>query len=297
MLKSAMGIGHEDFGEAVIDAAQDPRKAIVEAADGVKRNYNESLDRAQERIARGDDFGAAFGFTVDFTAPTAATVVGVAEGTAALGQASRRRVGPSLDRMRVAMREATEAQARKSDLGMARTIAAGRRGELGAVGRIMSEQEAAAAVSADAPPGLHFDPPLQGVAPNMGASSESSTFSVGRTHLSEGEVGELLSRPDMKITNTTAAGAARPPRHHVFIQEERGWFNARGIDIDKYTLELTQGEHSAAHTMGWNARVKEFIADEALLGRPYTRREILKFGAELRREFGFGSVKAGPFER
>ena len=49
--------------------------------------------------------------------------------------------------------------------------------------------------------------------------------------------------------------------------------------------------------MGWNARVKEFIADEALLGRRYTRREILKFGAELRREFGFGSIKAGPFER
>lgn len=114
-------------------------------------------------------------------------------------------------------------------------------------------------------------------------------------------MGELLSRPDMTITNTTGAGAARPPRHHIFTQEERPWLKERGVDVDKYTLELTWGEHSAAHSGGeaggWNARVKEFIGDETLLGRHYTRREILKFGAELRREYGFSSIKVMPFDR
>jgi hypothetical protein len=129
------------------------------------------------------------------------------------------------------------------------------------------------------------------------AGSTSSTFSVGRTHLSDGELGELMARPDMKVTNLTGAGGARPPRHHIFVQEQRDWFQARGVDIDKYTLELTWGEHSAAHTGGWNPRVKEFIGDEGLLGRQYTRREILKFGADLRREFGFRSIKVTPFDR
>ncbi len=126
-------------------------------------------------------------------------------------------------------------------------------------------------------------------------STTDSTFSVGRTRLSKAEVDELLAQPGMKTTGTTGAGAARPDRHHIFVQEERQWFKDRGVDIDKYTLELTWGEHSAIHTGGWNARVQQFIADEALWGRHYTRREILKFGAELRREFGLRSVKVGPF--
>jgi hypothetical protein len=129
----------------------------------------------------------------------------------------------------------------------------------------------------------------------------SSTFSVGPTHLSGAEIQELMLRSDMKLVGANGAGAARPPRHHIFVQEQREWFAARGVDIDRYTLELSWGDHSAIHTGGaadgWNARVRQFIDDEKLLRREYTRREVLKFGAELRREFGLGNVKVVPYER
>jgi RHS repeat-associated protein len=125
--------------------------------------------------------------------------------------------------------------------------------------------------------------------------STSSTFSAGRSHLSSAEMGELMQMPGMKLTNTTGAGAARPPRHHIFTQENRAWFKERGVDIDRYTLELSQGEHSAAHSMGWNKEVQQFIDQEALWGSKYTPREILRFGAQLRREFGLRHHKAVPF--
>ncbi len=113
-----------------------------------------------------------------------------------------------------------------------------------------------------------------------------SSFSIGPTTKTRGEIGELLGEPGMKITRTTSAGAARPPRHHIFVQEQRSWFEARGVDIDRYTIELDPGAHSAVHTMGWNRRWSEFKASEEFLGHPYTTREVLRFGAQLRREFG-----------
>jgi hypothetical protein len=108
---------------------------------------------------------------------------------------------------------------------------------------------------------------------------------------------ELLLGRNVRVVGTTEAGAARPPRHHIFTQENREWFAERGVDIDRYTLELGWGEHSAVHSAGWNQQVQDFIADEALFGRRYTRREVLKFGAGLRREFGLQGVKVAPYER
>jgi len=56
----------------------------------------------------------------------------------------------------------------------------------------------------------------------------------------------------MHITGPNGAGAARPPRHHVFPQENREWFSERNFDIDRVTVELDHGTHTALHTMGWN---------------------------------------------
>jgi len=56
----------------------------------------------------------------------------------------------------------------------------------------------------------------------------------------------------MHITGPNGAGVARPPRHHVFPQENREWFSERNFDIDRVTVELDHGTHTALHTMGWN---------------------------------------------
>ncbi|MBK8597163.1 MAG: DUF2380 domain-containing protein [Holophagales bacterium] len=124
----------------------------------------------------------------------------------------------------------------------------------------------------------------------------SSTFSIANSHLERAEIGELLGRQDVSVSGTTGAGAARPPRHHVFPQEFRDWFLDRGVEIDRFTLALDWGTHSAIHTMGWNEAFKSFIARESILGRPYSRREVLQFGGQMRRDYGLRDVKVQGFE-
>jgi len=89
----------------------------------------------------------------------------------------------------------------------------------------------------------------------------------------------------MHITGKNGAGAARPPRHHVFPQEYRDWFDARNFDIDKITVELDRGTHSAIHTMGSNENVMQaLIRAESQLNRHLEAREIWEIGyRELRR--------------
>jgi RHS repeat-associated protein len=78
-LNLALGRGWEGFGERVITAASDPRAALIAAKEGFEEHVNTELDIAQERLAKGDDFGAALRFTEEVTAPTAATVIGASE--------------------------------------------------------------------------------------------------------------------------------------------------------------------------------------------------------------------------
>jgi hypothetical protein len=78
----------------------------------------------------------------------------------------------------------------------------------------------------------------------------------------------------------------RPPRHHVFPQEHRQWFADRGIDIDKYTIELDQGVHTAIHSRGWSEKLMERLTNkEKELGRKLNVREIWDIMDSLRREF------------
>ena len=56
------------------------------------------------------------------------------------------------------------------------------------------------------------------------------------------------------MINTTGAGVARPPRHHVLPQEHRAFFEERGftgdLDIDNFTVELETAHHQAQHGGG-----------------------------------------------
>lgn len=78
-LKLALGMGWEGFGEKVVGAADDPSKAFDAAREGLERHVNASLDRAQERLDRGEHFQAAAAFTEEVTAPTAAAVLGAGD--------------------------------------------------------------------------------------------------------------------------------------------------------------------------------------------------------------------------
>jgi hypothetical protein len=105
-------------------------------------------------------------------------------------------------------------------------------------------------------------------------------------------LGEGPTTDAMKVTNTTGAGVARRPRHHVLPQEKRAFFEERGftgdLDIDNFTVEMEAADHQAQHGGGnwkegrkwpgeWNQLVMERLrAREQLLGRRLTTSEILQ---------------------
>jgi hypothetical protein len=79
----------------------------------------------------------------------------------------------------------------------------------------------------------------------------------------------------------------RPDRHHLFPQEFRAWFEARGVKIDKYTYEMGAAEHSAIHSAGYNGKWLDFINEEASRASPYSSRDILRKGVRMKRAFDF----------
>jgi hypothetical protein len=107
-------------------------------------------------------------------------------------------------------------------------------------------------------------------------------------------LGEGPTTDAMKVTNTTGAGAARAPRHHVLPQEQRKFFEERGfkgdLDIDNFTVELETAHHQAQHGGGnwqmaretwkggeWNQLVKGRLKNrERKLRRRMTVTEILR---------------------
>jgi hypothetical protein len=49
------------------------------------------------------------------------------------------------------------------------------------------------------------------------------------------------------------------------------------------------------YALGWNREINRFIELEKTLGREYTRMEILRFGASLRRRYHLQKVKVMPY--
>ncbi|MCZ2341264.1 MAG: DUF2380 domain-containing protein, partial [Bacteroidales bacterium] len=113
-----------------------------------------------------------------------------------------------------------------------------------------------------------------------------------------------MQRSGISETTRLRAGVVRPDRHHIFPQSRRAWFERRGVDIDRYTLQLDRGTHSALHYGGgpgrgggfWNNEVMQRLTErEAQLGRQLSTREILQIGADMRRRAGLSHIKVIPY--
>ena len=109
-----------------------------------------------------------------------------------------------------------------------------------------------------------------------------------------------------KLAETEARGKAgagikAKPKHHVFPQEWRTWFEERGFtrefSIDNFTVELDEAKHQAVHGGGnyrlgrttgfeWNWRVMdELLLAEDRIGRQLTRPEIFRIVERRMRNF------------
>jgi RHS repeat-associated protein len=94
--------------------------------------------------------------------------------------------------------------------------------------------------------------------------------------------------------------APRVQRHHIFPQTFRTWFASKGIDIDRYTIELTQQSHLAGvHGRGgfvgpgnvgfpgrWNALWAAFKSANPNA----TAKEIYQFAGALMDQFGLSGL-------
>ena len=88
-------------------------------------------------------------------------------------------------------------------------------------------------------------------------------------------------------------------RHHIFPQKFRDFFSARGIDIDKHTVELSQERHlSSVHGRGdattpgrFNQRWEDFIETNPNA----TAREVYQFGGTLMDDFGLSNLPVVPY--
>jgi hypothetical protein len=97
----------------------------------------------------------------------------------------------------------------------------------------------------------------------------------------------------VNLSNAIRSGVTRTPRHHIFPQQFRQWFLNRGINIDRFTIAIGQGEHAAIHRWvggaGWN---------QALIGRltdQMSARQIWTETYRLLREVGIRRPTFLPF--
>ncbi|MCP3143858.1 DUF2380 domain-containing protein [Pyxidicoccus xibeiensis] len=100
----------------------------------------------------------------------------------------------------------------------------------------------------------------------------------------------------MHETGKAGAGMSEHPKHHVLPQENREWFEQRGLkgdmDIDNFCVRLEQARHEAIHGGGnwklgrtwpgeWNRMIMRLLGKaERETGRMLTRNEILNIVAE-----------------
>lgn len=115
---------------------------------------------------------------------------------------------------------------------------------------------------------------------------------------------EAIEEGALRVVTPRQAGVIRPDRHHIFPQAFRRFFKERGVDIDRYTLQMDnmQGAHGALHFGGgegvgggwWNSTImRELFKAESQLpsGGRLSNREILAIGASMRREAKLQHVK------
>jgi hypothetical protein len=112
---------------------------------------------------------------------------------------------------------------------------------------------------------------------------------------SRSAIAEAVEEGAIRRTTKCRAGATKSPDHHLFPQELRTEFADRGFDdIDSFLVRLDQGTHEALHyklpgdTLHggfWNNEFLRRMLDEESRIGTLNRRQILRIGAQMRRDY------------
>jgi hypothetical protein len=96
-------------------------------------------------------------------------------------------------------------------------------------------------------------------------------------------------------------GPGRMMDHHIFPEQFRSLFEKAGIEIDNFTVPLTESTHlKGVHGRGlgdlpggWNGRWSDFFSANPNA----TATEIYQFGGRLMDEFGLSGLLISPYSR
>ena len=95
-----------------------------------------------------------------------------------------------------------------------------------------------------------------------------------------------LADKGMRVSNAYP----RDPLHHVLPREHKAFFESQGINVDDYVVSISEGEHTAVHSMGWNQKWAAWIKANQGASKP----EIWKFARKMMDEF---KLNNRPFMR
>ena len=134
------------------------------------------------------------------------------------------------------------------------------------------------------------------------AATSGTSFATGLPPELVDLLGKGPTTGGMSVTGKTGAGMQAKPKHHVMPQEERAFFEQRGmrgdLDIDNFTVRLEQAEHQAIHGGGnwrlgrtwpgeWNQMIMTVLREtETRLGRMLRPNEILDVVAQQMGRYG-----------
>jgi RHS repeat-associated protein len=118
------------------------------------------------------------------------------------------------------------------------------------------------------------------------------------------KVGEALSNIKIYRASKEATKLLEAPQfaqHHIFPQKFGKFFKSKGIEIDNFTIELTESVHlKGVHGRGlaelpgrWNSRWEEFITKNP----GASPKEIYQFGGKLMDEYGLSAHTISTYER
>jgi hypothetical protein len=134
----------------------------------------------------------------------------------------------------------------------------------------------------------HFDQMSQlggNPRPDLDGSFAGEGSALGEGSPEAGAVQQRRSARDASVVANP--GDVISDLHHVLPQAERKWFAARGVDVDRYCIKLSEVEHRAQHgggnwklarevaktipTAEWNAAMMRALRSEEALLRRATR--------------------------
>jgi hypothetical protein len=118
--------------------------------------------------------------------------------------------------------------------------------------------------------------------------------------------GEALEEGGLEVDTPT-----KNPQHHVFPQNARDkrWYRERGINVDKYVVNMYEGEHQGLHGGGnfrlgrtwekeWNREIRRRMQDAEYVkmatgGGRLTATEIEAIGRDMMKDYGIDHL---PFQ-